>query len=660
MSKLYSIVAEKATSGLIGLLLIIFILPRPVLARVPDDPRYSDQEKMWNQINAPAAWDYGTGSRRVVVAVIDTGVDTWHDDLRGNIWANPGEIPDNGLDDDRNGYVDDVNGWNFVENNNNVRTSVFDVKDDPEAVRHGTIIAGLIGALGDNSRDGAGLNWRVRIMPLRAIDSSGSGSFRQVTAAVEYAVANGANVISMSFIGEDPVGALREALRRAYEKGVVIVTAAGNHGREVSGDLDTAPLYPACFDSGDSVNWLLTVASVDASDHLSRFSDYGRCVDIAAPGEGVFSTERYAPQFGYNYEFGGEWRGTSFAVPLVAGAAALLKSLHPDWQPSAIISTLLDAADKIDSANPGYLGKIGVGRLNVGRALASANQAESPERTLDGALYYYDAHALWRRSVKNGTVDLMAAVSDGEIVSAGEAQSQGGTEKRAVILFKRGRAFIVRQLSEKGAIIARDFVLPAAPRRLTKSLRAFVAEEGIFPVVEQFDTRSRKTIFIEFNGAGKKLKEVSVAAVVSDWRVSAESRAVVAMVARRGVAVINQLPFDDQGEALQASIPGVQVVVASAIGHFWPGSGEELAMVVRDNSAVSLVVLDLPSGSYRFDEIQDSAARSPWKVVAVTSAGGARPSLLPFQPEGGVFGVFNESGALLPSVAVPKIDGKID
>ena len=660
MSGLYSIIAKKATFGLVIFSLVILSAPEAVFARLPNDPNYADQEKMWNQINAPAAWDYGVGSRHAVVAVIDAGVDIWHNDLRGNIWVNTREIPDNGVDDDRNGYTDDVNGWNFVDNNNNVRTSVFNVQDDPEAVRHGTIIAGLIGAVGDNNRGGAGLNWRVRIMPIRAIDSSGAGLFTQVIAAIDYAVQNGANVISMSFIGEDSVGSLREALRRAYNKGAVVVTAAGNHGRGISGDLDVKPMYPACFDNGDSVNWLLTVAAVDGSDRLSRFSDYGSCIDIAAPGEGIFSTERYAPQFGYNYEFGGGWKGTSFAAPIVAGAAALLKSLHPNWRPSAIISTLLANTDKIDNFNLDYLGKIGAGRLNIGRAVAAASKVEPPEDTLDGLFYYYDAHGLWRQSVKSKVAALVAVVADGEIVSAGAVRGEDDTEKRTVILFKSGRNFIVRQLSEKGAITARDFIVPAVPRRLTKSIRAFAAEDGVFIVVEQFDARGKKTIFTEYSNTGEKLKEVTVAGAISDWRLSAISRAVVAVTQRGGEAIITQLPLDDQGEILLARIPGIRTVLASAIGHFWPGSGEQMALVVREKSAISMVTLDLPSGSYRFNEIQDSNGRVPWKIIAVASAGGARQSLLPFQTDGRVFSVFNQSGTPLKPVAIPKIDGKID
>lgn len=661
MNKLYAPIAKKATSGLAGLLIGICLMPLPVLARTPNDPNYAEQETMWNQIHAPEAWDYGTGSRKVVVAVIDTGVDIWHNDLRDNIWVNSGEIPDNGIDDDHNGFVDDVHGWNFVDNNNNVRTSVSDVQDDPEAVRHGTIIAGLIGAAGNNAYDGVGLNWHVQIMPLRAIDSSGSGSFKQVIAAVNYAVKNGANIISMSFIGEDPVGSLRSALYEAYKKGVVVVTAAGNHDLQISsGNLDSTPLYPACFDQGDSQNWLLTVAAVDASDHLSHFSDFGHCVDITAPGENIFSTERYAPQFGYNNEFGGGWEGTSFSAPLVAGAAALLKGLHPSWQPDAIISTLLSTADKIDNLNPEHAGEIGVGRLNIGRALASAYALEPPEATMDGLLYYHDVHTLWRRSIRKSAADLVAQVTDGEIISAAPVQGQTDDENRISLLFKHGPYYIARLISEKGTIVSHDFIVSGVSRRLVKGIKTFSLGADVFPVVEQFDPRSKKTIFTEFDADGHKRKDIVVAGTVDSWQIDAKNQAIIVSSAQSGSVAIKQLPLDDQGEALQITVPGAQAVFASAVGYFWPGSNQQVALVVRDDSAASLLVVDLPSGSYRFDEIQSNATPAAWKIVVVQNAGSDRQSLLPFQSSGGVFNVFNESGTTTKPVAIPKIDSKID
>src|SRR3989338_5886062 len=141
MSRFYHISAKKAIFGALALLIC---LPTAALAKIPDDPQYPQQQSVWDQINAPSGWDITTGSKSVTVAVIDTGADINHQDLRTTLWTNPREVSGNGIDDDRNGYVDDLHGWNFVENNNNVLTPVTNSGDNPDAVHHGTLVAGLV------------------------------------------------------------------------------------------------------------------------------------------------------------------------------------------------------------------------------------------------------------------------------------------------------------------------------------------------------------------------------------------------------------------------------------------------------------------------------------------------------------------------------------
>lgn len=345
-----------------------------VLAKVPNDPKYSLQKSFYKQIGAPAAWDYTVGTSSVTVAVIDVGVDITNNDLKENIWQNQKELPDNGIDDDRNGFIDDMHGWNFVENNNDIAISVIKVSDDSGAVSHGTILAGLIGAVGDNNVLGTGLNWQIKIMPLRAIDSDGNGSLNDVAKAINYAVKNGADIISISFVGDKNSFSLQESLFNARKYGVLVVAAAGNNRNDGTGDdnLSKNKQYPICLDFENSENWILGVTAVDKNDKLSDFANYGACVDISAPGESIYSTQRYAPQYGYSKNFGGPWSGSSFSAPLVAGAAALIKSVRSDWGSKEIIADLLATADDIDSLNPGLVGQSGYGRLNVGRAVSRA------------------------------------------------------------------------------------------------------------------------------------------------------------------------------------------------------------------------------------------------------------------------------------------------
>jgi subtilisin family serine protease len=377
MNRLYSILSKKSIVA-ISIFMAIFVYSNKTIAKEPADPSYSFQQGFYTQIGAPAAWDITTGSKEVVVAVIDTGIDDTHPDLIGNMWTNTKEIVSNGQDDDGNGFVDDVHGWNFVENNNNTNIPVIIEADDAGAVNHGTLLAGLIGAQGGNGLSGVGLNWNVRIMSLRAIDNGGGGNLADIAKAVNYAVDNGAHVISISFVGFTTEPSLTAALYRAYQKGVVVVAAAGNSRNDSSGNenLTKVKQFPICLDYDYVQNWILGVASVSLQDTLSYFADYGSCVDISAPGEQIFSTQKIAPESGFVKDFDGSWYGTSFSAPLVAGGAALIKSVRPDWGAKEIIDVLLRSADDIDHINPGFAGQIGYGRLNIGKALQMARSAK--------------------------------------------------------------------------------------------------------------------------------------------------------------------------------------------------------------------------------------------------------------------------------------------
>ncbi|TSC84745.1 MAG: Peptidase S8 and S53, subtilisin, kexin, sedolisin [Parcubacteria group bacterium Gr01-1014_13] len=382
MPQSYLKIKQKASIAAVFLAAMVLVYPNAlVLAKVPNDPKYTLQEAVYKQIGAPAAWDYTTGTNSVVVAVIDVGVDINNTDLKENIWQNSKELPDNGIDDDRNGFIDDIHGWNFVENNNDMAISVIQDSDDSGAVSHGTILAGLIGARGDNNLSGTGLNWQIKIMPLRAINSNGDGSLKEVAKAINYAVSNGADIISTSFVGDRNSFALQESLFNARKYGIIVVAAAGNNRNDGTGyyNLSKNKQYPICVDFENSENWILGVTSVDKNDKLSDFANFGACVDISAPGENIYSTQKYAPQYGssYNQNFGGPWFGSSFAVPLVAGSAALVKSVRPDWGAQEIILDLLATADDIDGLNPGFAGQSGYGRLNVGRAVARAIEFKS-------------------------------------------------------------------------------------------------------------------------------------------------------------------------------------------------------------------------------------------------------------------------------------------
>lgn len=445
MFRLYYNLAKKST---LMAFLGIFLFSATVEAKVPNDPDYSKQQAMWQQIGAEKAWDYTTGSKQVTVAIIDTGADIWHDDLKSNVWTNPYEIPDNNYDDDGNGFIDDVHGWNFIENNNDIRTSVLNNSDDPEAIRHGTVIAGLVGAVGDNNKSGTGLNWQVNIMPLRAIASDGSGSYAQVYKAVRYAIQNGADVISLSVVGKEDDEYLKQILREAYDKGIVVVAAAGNDQRSGNGNLNNTRHYPVCMDIDSVENWILGVSAVDENDQLSKFANYGSCVDLVAPGQNIFSTQRYAPVYGYNEEFGGPWQGTSFSVPLVAGAAALLKSIRPDWSAKDIINDLLKNSDDIQSKNLDFPNELGFGRLNIGKAVENAVDGLQATYFLPKDNYYFKNNIVYTKH--DDIKYYFADTGEATLLTLTAARSFNNKLDEVFTLVKRGKYFYVQFFTELG------------------------------------------------------------------------------------------------------------------------------------------------------------------------------------------------------------------
>jgi subtilisin family serine protease len=299
---------------------------------VPDDPSFTDQWGLRNtgqsggsrggDIAAVAAWDVTTGSRSVVVAVIDSGFDYTHPDLAANAWRNPGEVPGDGLDNDGNGFVDDVHGWDFAN----------DDADPMDDDGHGTHVAGTIGAVGDNGVGVTGVSWQVSIMGLKFLDAEGSGSISDAIAAISYATRMrrefGVNVVATnnSWGGADRSLALRAAIAEGGAAGILFVTAAGNDG--VNGDRRAN--YPA----NEDLDAVIAVTATNRSNRLPAFATYGPVhVDLAAPGAAIRST---VPGGGY-----ATFSGTSMAAPHVTGTIALLATANPAASATAIRGAIL-------------------------------------------------------------------------------------------------------------------------------------------------------------------------------------------------------------------------------------------------------------------------------------------------------------------------------
>lgn len=336
------------------------------------DPGSSSQWHL-DSIDVHDAWAITKGSPDLVVAVIDTGVDIDNPDLHDNIWTNPNDNVLDGRDNDGNGYPDDVNGWNFIEGTNDVRPDVVATDARTQAIHHGTLVASIIAAVADNGVAGVGIAPRVKIMPLRVLDSTGQGSVRQVVEALRYAIDKRVDVINLSFVGDQ--GFDRElylAIRDAYNAGILVVAATGN---ESSGgkNLDNGQIYPVCFQGQEGEDIILGVTALDRNDHVARFANYGAtCTDLSAPGVDMYGSPLYRPSAGFDQIFAGGWSGTSLATPVVAGVALLVKAVNPRYQAADIRDVLLQSAESVDTLNPSLAGKIGVGKVNAARAVELA------------------------------------------------------------------------------------------------------------------------------------------------------------------------------------------------------------------------------------------------------------------------------------------------
>lgn len=300
------------------------------------------------KIQLPEAWQYGKGSQNVIVAVIDTGIHASHIEL------NDGRV---------------IAGYDTTQ-----KKDIF-ANSNSDENGHGTAVAGVIGAIANNSRGIAGINWNVKLMPLKALNSDGTGEISSVAAAIVWAADHGAQIINLS-LGGPGFGAdqtLNNAIKYAFEKNVLIVAAAGNDLAEQGINLDTTPVFPICSDLGS--NMVLGVAASDINDRKAEFSNFSiNCVDLTAPGKKILTTAFLPSEPANNILIYGS--GTSLATPIVSGIAALLKANNPNLSNTGLRDILLAAADKIDDLNQdnclgsscnGFLGR---GRINALTALA--------------------------------------------------------------------------------------------------------------------------------------------------------------------------------------------------------------------------------------------------------------------------------------------------
>jgi len=331
---------------------------------VPNDPLFgstwgmNNTASQLNDIDAPQAWDIYTGDPNYRVAVIDTGIDFNHPDLQGNIWVNPGEIANDGIDNDGNGYIDDVRGWNFVTNTNNPQ----------DGNGHGTHVSGTIAAKGNNGIGVAGVAWNAKIVPLKFLSDTGSGTTANAIKAIDYCTANGIKLSNNSWGGGLFDSLLLQAITNAGAADHLFIAAAGNSALNI----DVSLSYPASYNLSNMVN----VASTTNTGTLSVFSNFGvGTVQVAAPGSNIFSTWPVALTVlgqpnGYN-----SISGTSMATPHVTGLAALLRGKMPSWTATQVRSAILGSTKPL-TALAGKVGREGI--ISAYNALLGTNVEAIP------------------------------------------------------------------------------------------------------------------------------------------------------------------------------------------------------------------------------------------------------------------------------------------
>jgi hypothetical protein len=621
--------AKKSIVFIITFIFAVFLSLPAKAVTLPNDLELMSQSSMWSQIDAFNAWDISIGSKEIIVAVIDTGIDIYHPDLINNIWFNKNEIPDNDIDDDNNGFVDDINGWNFVDNNPNLLNYESESLDSDyyDIYTHGTIIAGLIGAIGNNNMGGLGVNWQVSIMPIKAFDSFGSGSYYGIGEAINYAIKNGADVINISFVGNLDEPLLKNSLRKAYEAGVLTVVAAGNNNIINRGDLDNRPMYPICYDKGED-NWILGVTSVDSQNSLSIFANYGTCVDIAAPGENIFSSI-IKSEFSNNQYFGGPWDGTSFSTPLISGAAALIKSIDRRLTPAQIIKLILSTANDIEYANPGLAGRVGYGVLNLKQVLLKT--------LLNKKINYLPGRICRAKESKiicyepDLSRDLIISDINKKIISVDAYKK----EKIAVLTGDQAKIFSGNGSYEVNISLNSDY--------LYKKIMFFESNGQILLSILGSKNLTEHKIFI-FDTSGNIKQEVAFGESRPFALTIIDNNYFATLKIENNRIAVSQ--YDFNGKLIFKKTGPFAFSFANLThGRFWD-NGEQLAFTIKQNGDEILCIFDLNTGSYFLDK--DNVLAENNKLMSVPSL--SRDELwhiMDYSPENGKYRIFDGKGNVL-------------
>ncbi len=574
---------------------------------VPNDPYYSSTGS-WGQsyadlwglkkVQAGTAWDLATGSG-VIVAVVDTGIDYNHPDISANVWRNPGEIAGNGIDDDGNGFIDDTVGYDFANTDNNPM----------DGHGHGTHIAGTIAATGNNSLGVIGLAFNSKVMALKGLDDSGSGSDYDLAMGITYAADNGADVVNASWgSGGFPSKFMDDTINYAVSLGVVFVAAAGNS------NTDASNFYPAAYTNS------IAVAASDSNDSKAWFSNYGARIDVAAPGVDILSLQRGGS--GYT-----RLSGTSMAAPHVCGLAALIMSQHPEYSSPQVRQTISNYADDIGAA--GKDASFGYGRINAQRALAVSNDTSPPTIANQSStvISSYSASVQWTTN-ENSTSQLEYGLSsaygslsalDGSLAKS-HSQTLSGLAADTVYHFR-----VLSKDAAGNEAASGDMTFTTLPKTpdTVKPVIAVTSPSdnasvsGIFTLSgTASDNEALSKVEIAIDGGA-----ASAASGTSDWSYSINSLALT-----NGAHSLSASAEDSSGNRSSVS---VQIVVGNDLTA--PSNTNVTASDIGTNSATLQWLTDEdsesqveygPAASYgKLSALEDAYKKSHAQILSGLSAG---------------------------------------
>ncbi|HLC70333.1 MAG TPA: S8 family serine peptidase, partial [Patescibacteria group bacterium] len=396
--------------------------------------------------------------------------------------------------------------------------------------------------------------------------------------------------------------------------------------------------------------------SVDLNNRLSNFANYGRCVDIAAPGERIYSTEHFLPEQGYNQEFGGAWQGTSFATPIVAGTAALLKALRPDWKAEQIIGNILQNTENIDSLNASLTGLLGYGKLNAGVAVKKAAEelaTRKPALLVDrnGTLNYLKNNSLFAYNTATEDSMLLARVQDGKLTDWTDTASEGW----ALLIYRAPYYFI--QLRDSAGDFTNEFpvgnvdVLKEKRANITKVERGIVEGEERLVVAEN---KKAATDVVVYNLQGEKVNRFVINKKLENWSVYGNYLATAHFENTNLVLRLYNLDGSFLKEKTVLKAYGLDDL---EIGALWGGENPQIVALVRksrDRSKLERMVVDILSGSTMTQVVKNPGIKTHWYLFLTDFDGDGREDYMSYRLIGGKYDFLTGKGQLLATWSLPK------